>query len=86
MRSRWRFVTPVFVLGLVLAACTSGNNSGTSGTPAASSSGGGGGEDLSGQTVNVIGTWGGDEQTAFLSMVKPWEDADRRNGEVHRHA
>src|SRR5215831_1834372 len=29
---------------------------------------------LTGKTVNVIGTWGGDEQAAFLAMVKPWED------------
>ncbi len=29
---------------------------------------------LNGKTVNVIGTWGGDEQAAFLTMVKPWED------------
>jgi alpha-glucoside transport system substrate-binding protein len=28
---------------------------------------------LNGKTVNVIGTWGGDEQTAFLKMVAPWE-------------
>lgn len=26
-----------------------------------------------GKTVTVIGTWGGDEQKAFLEMVKPWE-------------
>jgi alpha-glucoside transport system substrate-binding protein len=29
--------------------------------------------DLHGKTVTVIGTWGGDEQTAFLKMVAPWE-------------
>jgi len=28
---------------------------------------------LKGKTVSVIGTWGGDEQTAFLKMVAPWE-------------
>lgn len=28
----------------------------------------------SGKTVTVIGTWAGDEQKAFLAMVKPWED------------
>jgi len=28
---------------------------------------------LNGKTVNVIGTWGGDEQAAFLKMVAPWE-------------
>jgi alpha-glucoside transport system substrate-binding protein len=26
-----------------------------------------------GKSVTVIGTWGGDEQKAFLAMVKPWE-------------
>jgi alpha-glucoside transport system substrate-binding protein len=32
-----------------------------------------GGESLAGQSVTVIGTWGGTEQDAFLAMVKPWE-------------
>ena len=32
-----------------------------------------GGGSSSGTEVSVIGTWGGDEQTAFLEMVKPWE-------------
>jgi alpha-glucoside transport system substrate-binding protein len=27
----------------------------------------------SGKSVTVIGTWAGDEQKAFLAMVKPWE-------------
>jgi alpha-glucoside transport system substrate-binding protein len=27
-----------------------------------------------GKSVTVIGTWGGDEQKAFLAMVKPWQD------------
>jgi alpha-glucoside transport system substrate-binding protein len=27
-----------------------------------------------GSSVTVIGTWAGDEQKAFLAMVKPWED------------
>ena len=31
-------------------------------------------DDLSGQEVTVIGTWGGTEQDAFLAMVKPWEE------------
>ncbi|MHB8892570.1 MAG: ABC transporter substrate-binding protein [Candidatus Limnocylindrales bacterium] len=30
-------------------------------------------DSLAGQTVTVIGTWGGTEQDAFLAMVKPWE-------------
>ena len=33
------------------------------------------GEALTGQSVTVIGTWGGSEQEAFLAMVKPWEEA-----------
>jgi alpha-glucoside transport system substrate-binding protein len=33
------------------------------------------GEDLTGQSVTVIGTWGGSEQDAFLAMVKPWEES-----------
>src|SRR5262245_13762424 len=42
---------------------------GASGSPAA------GGGELAGQTVTVIGTWGGPEQDAFLKMVAPWEQA-----------
>jgi alpha-glucoside transport system substrate-binding protein len=55
------------VTGIVLAAAV--------GATACSSNGGGSNNssDLHGQTVNVIGTWGGDEQTAFLKMVAPWE-------------
>ncbi len=75
MRSRWRFMTPVFVIGLVLAACSSGSST----SPVASgsqpaASGSAATSDLTGQTVNVIGTWSGSEQDAFLQMVKPWED------------
>ena len=75
MTSRWRFITPLVTLVLVLAACSS-NNSGSSASASAmaSGSGGGGGSDISGQTVTVIGTWSGTEQTNFLAMVKPWED------------
>jgi alpha-glucoside transport system substrate-binding protein len=40
-----------------------------SAAPSASAAGG----DLAGQSVTVIGTWGGTEQDAFLAMVKPWE-------------
>jgi alpha-glucoside transport system substrate-binding protein len=32
-----------------------------------------GNQQSSGQNVNVIGTWAGDEQKAFLAMVAPWE-------------
>ncbi len=38
---------------------------------AASASGAAG--SLAGQSVTVIGTWGGSEQDAFMAMVKPWE-------------
>jgi alpha-glucoside transport system substrate-binding protein len=65
MRSHWRSFAPLASVVLILSACAGGNNAST---------GASGGASLSGQTVNVIGTWGGDEQKAFLSMVKPWED------------
>lgn len=32
-------------------------------------------DDLTGQTVTVIGTWGGDEEKNFKAMVAPWEQA-----------
>ncbi|MEW6224955.1 MAG: extracellular solute-binding protein [Chloroflexota bacterium] len=44
-------------------------SSGEPTTPAESPS-----DDLTGQEVTVIGTWGGSEQEAFLAMVKPWEE------------
>jgi alpha-glucoside transport system substrate-binding protein len=71
----------IAVIALVVGAC-----SGTTATSAAASSGPAespgastpaqspSGEDLTGQEVTVIGTWGGAEQEAFLAMVKPWED------------
>jgi len=56
---RWRWgLVPLAVVALAAAGCSS------------SSSDDG---NLNGKTVNVIGTWGGDEQAAFLKMVKPWE-------------
>ena len=61
MRSRWRYITPLVSLGLVLAACSGGNN--------ASAPAGSGGGSLSGATVTVIGTWTDVEQTNFLVMV-----------------
>ena len=67
MRSRWRFITPLVALGVILAACSGGNNAGSA--PAGS-----GGGDLHGATVTVIGTWTDVEQKNFLAMVKPWED------------
>jgi alpha-glucoside transport system substrate-binding protein len=49
------------VVVVIAAGCVSTNSSS------------GDDSDLHGKTVNVIGTWGGDEQTAFLKMVEPWE-------------
>ena len=71
-------------LVLLVAACAGGASpapgspSGAppdaSTTPGSSGSPSADGEDLTGQEVTVIGTWGGSEQEAFLAMVKPWED------------
>jgi alpha-glucoside transport system substrate-binding protein len=49
------------VVVLATSACTSGAT--TTGDD----------NDLKGKSVTVIGTWGGDEQKAFLAMVAPWE-------------
>jgi alpha-glucoside transport system substrate-binding protein len=59
--SRLRRLAPLAVLVLAAAACNSGGDAGDDDT------------NLTGKTVTVIGTWGGDEQKAFLEMVKPWE-------------
>ncbi len=73
--TRWqRYAAPSLALVLLLAACSGGGNTTPSSSGGASGSGDLGGGDLSGQEVTVIGTWGGDEQAAFLKMVKPWED------------
>lgn len=61
MKQWKRGLIPLTVVALAATACSSGGGSSSSST------------DLKGQTVNVIGTWGGDEQTAFLKMVAPWE-------------
>jgi alpha-glucoside transport system substrate-binding protein len=66
---------PSLALALVLAACSAGNSASPTtagGSPAATGSGGAGGQ--IGGEVTVIGTWGGDEEKAFLQMVKPFED------------
>ncbi len=58
--SSWiRRLTPLAVLALVAAGCSSEPEDDG---------------DLRGDTVTVIGTWGGDEEAAFLEMVKPWEE------------
>jgi alpha-glucoside transport system substrate-binding protein len=60
--NRWlRGLIPLAVVVLASSACTTG------GTTTSDDN------DLKGKTVNVIGTWGGDEQAAFLKMVAPWE-------------
>lgn len=79
--NRWRrLAVPSLALTLVLAACSAGNsaspsattNGGGASAPAASGSPGAGGEQIGG-SVSVIGTWGGDEEKAFLKMVEPFE-------------
>jgi alpha-glucoside transport system substrate-binding protein len=60
--NRWlRGLVPLAVVALAASACTKGATTSTNDN------------DLNGKTVNVIGTWGGDEQKAFLAMVAPWE-------------
>jgi alpha-glucoside transport system substrate-binding protein len=61
MQTWQRCLVPLTVVTVLAAGCGGSN-------------GGGDSADLKGATVNVIGTWGGDEQTAFLNMVKPWEE------------
>jgi alpha-glucoside transport system substrate-binding protein len=60
MKQWLRGLAPLAVVVLAATACTSGGSSGDD-------------SNLNGKTVNVIGTWGGDEQAAFLKMVEPWE-------------
>jgi len=59
MKPWLRGLVPLAVVALAATAC-GGDSSGDD-------------TDLKGKTVTVIGTWGGDEQKAFLEMVKPWE-------------
>jgi alpha-glucoside transport system substrate-binding protein len=60
MRTWARTVAVAAVVAIAASACSSGDASGDD-------------TDLKGKTVTVIGTWGGDEQAAFLKMVAPWE-------------
>jgi alpha-glucoside transport system substrate-binding protein len=62
MNSWLRRSVPLAVLALAasVSACSGDGDNGDS-------------TDLNGAEVTVIGTWGGDEQAAFLEMVKPWE-------------
>jgi alpha-glucoside transport system substrate-binding protein len=78
---RSRIAVLIAIVAIVAAACGSSTSSSppAASAPGASPGGGSaapssaGGGDLAGQSVTVIGTWGGDEQKAFLSMVAPWE-------------
>ncbi len=83
---RSRIAAFIAAATLVAVACSSGAASpspaaSTGGTvTAAPSSGGssapagsGGTGALAGQSVTVIGTWGGAEETAFRAMIAPWE-------------
>jgi alpha-glucoside transport system substrate-binding protein len=56
-----RRLAPLAVVVVVAAGCSATKSSSSDDS------------NLSGKTVNVIGTWGGDEQAAFLKMVAPWE-------------
>ncbi len=74
-------------LAIVVAACSSSSPSPSAPSSSAATSApattqptspasevpSAGAESLAGQSVTVIGTWGGVEQDAFLAMVKPWE-------------
>ena len=52
------------------AAASTAASPSAAASAAASAAGG----SLTGQSVTVIGTWGGTEQDAFMAMVKPWMD------------
>ncbi|HEY8637164.1 MAG TPA: hypothetical protein VIL81_07875 [Candidatus Limnocylindrales bacterium] len=85
---RSRIAAFIAAATLVAVACSSGSTTpspaastggGGTTTPAPSSggsgapAGSGGTGDLAGQSVTVIGTWGGDEEKAFRAMIAPWE-------------
>ena len=66
---RIRLVPLMVVAALLIAACGNQGGAGPSASGGATASGG-----KIGGTVSVLATWGGDEQQAFLDMVKPFED------------
>lgn len=87
---RTRAATALAVVGLIVTACSGSATPTPAATtapsaapasaaaspaasPSAAASAAAGGS-LAGQSVTVIGTWGGTEQDAFMAMVKPWED------------
>ncbi|HWH36860.1 MAG TPA: extracellular solute-binding protein [Candidatus Limnocylindrales bacterium] len=72
IRGRW-LVLPV-AFALVVAACQPGATTPGPGTPGPTPAGTPDATGpVEGGTVTVIGTWGGDEQDAFLAMVAPFE-------------
>jgi alpha-glucoside transport system substrate-binding protein len=82
---RSRIAALIAGVTLLAAACSSGTAStspaaSTGGTTSAAPTTAGGSASpssaaggLTGQSVTVIGTWGGDEEKAFHAMVAPWE-------------
>ncbi len=83
---RRRLVALLGATAIVLGACTGSTATATPGSattapPSTAPSAPAGGStapsagsgDLAGQTVTVIGTWGGDEEKNFKAMVAPWE-------------
>jgi alpha-glucoside transport system substrate-binding protein len=77
-----RMASAIAVIALVAAACSSSTSTASpaapasqpaASTPASSEAPSASAASLAGQSVTVIGTWGGAEQEAFLAMVKPWE-------------
>jgi len=85
--TRTRAATAIAVLALIAAACSGSAtptpapstapsapaSAGPSTAPSPSATASTSGQSLAGQSVTVIGTWGGSEQDAFMAMVKPWE-------------
>ena len=86
---RTRAATALAVVGLIVTACsgsatptpaastapsTAPASAAASAAPSPSAAASAAGGSLAGQSVTVIGTWGGSEQDAFMAMVKPWED------------
>jgi len=63
-KRRLAAVAGVAALAMFASACGNGDDNG-----------GGDDADLTGQSVSVLATWGGDEQDSFMAMVAPWEEA-----------
>jgi len=97
---RSRIAVLIATVAIVAAACGSTSSSGspaastgassaaapsTGGSAGPSGSAAAGGGDLAGQSVTVIGTWGGDEEKAFRQMVAPWEAQTGAKMNYNRH-